>query len=374
MNLYHRSDIEVFEKILDQEIKLITNCQDGMNFLHLTISLLKKLREDPFTKAFISEIETKIKRRAEKYNIETLEVVEKEFIFRYKLPSATFVYRKQLVKIKWVISKSKRSSHFSPLAFISELFKKVGFPPDTPEDIISLSPLKQFWETHEEITKNGYLHSEFVQIQTELDLCMLWYRLRLLEEISELIENSPKTEDILEKNPQPGRWEVVRITNWNRAVESSHKINLSHAHSCISYLFTYNSTREELLGLNQWLPDEYLLNRKCVTYYLERLQSFIVLMLLEKEKEAQKEEEQPLTQREKHKKLAINILKKLIHDNPNHSIPKIIELYQKIPGRPDYADKTLIDMIRVNKLDKRAHKPRGPDKKPRRTYIKNLLK
>lgn len=368
---YNKSAVETLKDVLSEELELLQSCEDGISFLYNSSKLIEKIRSHTMLKDFIYELEVKNKERREEVILKTFQVAEQEFVFRYTLPTSTFSYRKNLLKIRVMIKNSRSSSTYSPIGEAINHFQRVGFPPSTPEDIIKTSPLIQFREEFPSLGYNGYLKSDLTQAYIEADPIFLWNQLQTFEEGLNLTSSSCTVgEYFSKKEPLKGKWEKIGFTNWKYAYEASHRINISLTYSSISPGIIYNLSRTETSNYCAFTPGQYLVTREHITQCFKRLLRLINIHLLENSQEFEEEDTSPVTERERYKKRAVEILKELFKKHPQFTIGQIISEYRKIKDAPFYVDKYLRDIIRTLDLDKRTHKPRGPGKKSTRiTYL-----
>lgn len=364
---YNKSAAETLKDVLSEKLELLQSCEDGRSFLYNSSKLIEKIRSDTMLKDFIYELEVKNKERREEIIFKTFQVAEQEFVFRYTLPTSTFSYRKNLLKIRVMINKSRDSSTYSPIGEAINHFQWVGFPPSTPKDIINASPLSKFREEFPSLGSNGYLKSNLTQAYVEADPIFLWNQLQTFEEGLNLTSSSCSgLEYFLKKPLLKGKWEKIGFTNWKNAFETSHRINIFLTYCSILPGIIHNLPRTETSNYCPFTPGQYLVTRKHITQCFERLLHLINIHLLENSQEFEEEDTSPITERERYKKRAVEILKELFKKHPLFTIGQIISEYRKIKDAPFYVDKYLRDIIRTLDLDKRTHKPRGPGKKSMR--------
>lgn len=280
--------IEIFNKRLDKEFEKIFLPNDLCPMLDNLVELMKMLRANPVTSNLLKTFEDKNLKEKNNFNSLTLKVVEEEFYYRWQLPYSKegrkkffFLRSPRILKTK---NRMDSPSSFirailggnthHPIGTVSHFFAFIDFPPNTSEKIRNESPLRQFWDSNQNLTRNGYLNKDYIRKKIHCDFSFLWRMLCLLEEICTQQENAFLSAP--EKTVLRNKKRVDREYNWNLAIQRSHIFNLRMAinpivetsllrplteHTvCQEYLFTFQDIRD-CIDLLQRELDLFLLSQ-----------------------------------------------------------------------------------------------------------------
>lgn len=278
--------MEIFKKRLDKEFEKILLPKDFCPMLDNLIELMKTLRTNPVTSHLIETFEDKNLKEKKKFNSLTLQVVEEEFYYRWPLPYSKecrkkffFLRSPQIGKTENIMDSYSSfigailgGSTHHPIGTISHFFAFIDFPPNTSEKIRNESPLQKFWDSNQNLIRNGYLNKDYVRKKIHCDFSFLWRMLCLLEEICTqkryAFLSVPKQTVLKNKEP------LDREYNWNLAIQRSHLFNLHVAINSIVETFLVKTLTEYTVC------EEYLFTFEDIKNCIDLLQRELDLFLL----------------------------------------------------------------------------------------------